>query len=190
MLYRYLLLFLLPFLVSSLTAYFDLHILHLGDSIHSKKSLLLPLQKAFFLLLTFYLVNSFSTFKIQFECHFLSPQNLSKDHLPPDFLEYCARHWFLSYLILEALTGKVTALLNTQGLAENKGQPCGSLQHQRVQYSRQTSVGTPEQKQANHFSWGITHTSPEETYLQKRFERTPESLARWIGDLSLYKNNL
>lgn len=87
MLYRYLLLFLLPFLVSSLTAYFDPHILHLGDSIHSKKSLLLPLQKAFFLLLTFYLVNSFSTFKIQFECHFLSPQSLSKDHLPPSALE-------------------------------------------------------------------------------------------------------
>lgn len=40
-----------------------------------------------------------------------------------DFLQYYPRDWFLFYLILGALTGKVAAPLNAWGSVENKGKP-------------------------------------------------------------------
>lgn len=40
-----------------------------------------------------------------------------------NFLVYCSRDWFLSHLTLGTLTGKVVALLDARGPAENKGNP-------------------------------------------------------------------
>lgn len=87
MLYRYLLLFLFPILVSSSTAFLWPPHTPAGG-FHPFKGVFISIWKALFLLLTLYLVNSFSTFNIQFKCHSLSLSlwSLSKDYLHPSAL--------------------------------------------------------------------------------------------------------
>lgn len=69
-------------------------------------------------------------------------------------------NWFLSPLILGALTGKAASTL---GPAENKGKPCCFLLPREGRTADIHQGGTPEKKQVNDFSWEATHTSPEET---------------------------